>query len=172
MILLAAFLVFAVLVAQYERLSNPVVIILTAPFSLVGAVGLLWLTDTPLSAPAMLGMVLLIGIVVNNAILLIEYIERRLLRGEPLEKAVADAGRVRLRPIMMTVLTSVVGMLPLAIGMGAGAGLMQPLALAVVGGLLFSTVLTLIVAPCLFVVVRGGAMRLSGWLVGRHAAQA
>lgn len=169
-LLLAVFLVFAVLVVQYERLSNPVAIIITAPFCLVGAVALLWATGTPLSSPALLGMVLLIGIVVNNAILLIEYIERGLLDGLALEEAVAQAGRIRLRPILMTVLTTVFGMLPLALGMGSGAALMQPLAIAVIGGLLFSTVLTLVIAPCLFVVVRSAADRLSGALFGRGAA--
>jgi hydrophobe/amphiphile efflux-1 (HAE1) family protein len=168
-LLLAVFLVFAVLVVQYERLSNPVAIIITAPFCLVGAVGALWLTGTPVSAPAMLGMVLLVGIVVNNAILLVEYIERGLLAGMPLEAAVAEAGRIRLRPILMTVLTTVFGMLPLALGMGSGAALMQPLAIAVIGGLLFSTLLTLIIAPCLFMIIRGWADRLSGWLTGRPA---
>lgn len=169
-LLLAVFLVFAVLVVQYERLSNPVAIIITAPFCLVGAVALLWATGTPLSSPALLGMVLLIGIVVNNAILLIEYIERGLLDGLAMEEAVAQAGRIRLRPILMTVLTTVFGMLPLALGMGSGAALMQPLAIAVIGGLLFSTVLTLVIAPCLFVVVRGAADWLSGALFGRGAA--
>ena len=109
-------------------------------------------------------MVLLIGIVVNNAILLIEYIERGLLEGLPLNEAVARAGRIRLRPILMTVLTTVFGMLPLALGMGSGAALMQPLAIAVIGGLMFSTVLTLLIAPCLFVIVRSGADRLSSTL--------
>lgn len=170
-LMLAAFLVFAVLVVQYERLSNPMVIMMTAPFSLVGVVVILWLTDTPLSSPALLGMVLLIGVVVNNAILLIEYIERGLLRGLALEQAVAEAGRIRLRPILMTVLTTVFGMLPLALGMGSGAQLMQPLALSVIGGLLFSTVLTLLLAPCLFMVIRGWADGLSGWLQGRKASQ-
>jgi hydrophobe/amphiphile efflux-1 (HAE1) family protein len=170
-LLLAAFLVFAVLVVQYERLSNPVVIMLTAPFSLVGVVLILWLTGTPLSSPALLGMILLIGIVVNNAILLIEYIERGLLRGEPLVEAVVAAGRIRLRPILMTVLTTVTGMMPLAIGMGAGADLMQPLALAVVGGLLFSTLLTLLLAPCLFMIIRGIADRLGQLLVGAPKTQ-
>lgn len=171
-LLLAVFLVFAVLVVQYERLSNPVAIILTAPFCLVGAIGLLWLTGTPLSSPALLGMVLLIGIVVNNAILLIEYIERGLLEGLPLNEAVARAGRIRLRPILMTVLTTVFGMLPLALGMGSGAALMQPLAIAVIGGLMFSTVLTLLIAPCLFVIVRSGADRLSSTLFGHQRSGA
>jgi multidrug efflux pump subunit AcrB len=160
-VLLAAFLVFAVLVVQYERLSNPLVIMLTAPFALLGAVLALWLTGTPVSAPAQLGLILLIGIVVNNAILLVEYIERGLRRGLEVTEAVVEAGRIRLRPILMTVLTTVGGMLPLALGMGSGAELMRPLAIVVIGGLAMSTLLTLVLAPCLFVIVR----RASQWLV-------
>jgi multidrug efflux pump subunit AcrB len=160
-VLLAAFLVFAVLVVQYERLSHPLVIMLTAPFALLGAVLALWLTGTPVSAPAQLGLILLIGIVVNNAILLVEYIERGLRRGLEVTEAVVEAGRIRLRPILMTVLTTVGGMLPLALGMGSGAELMRPLAIVVIGGLAMSTLLTLVLAPCLFVIVR----RASQWLV-------
>jgi hydrophobe/amphiphile efflux-1 (HAE1) family protein len=159
-IALAIFLVFAVLVVQYERLSNPIVILLTAPFALVGVVAMLWATGTAVSSPALLGMILLIGIVVNNAILLVEYIERGLRRGLDMQTAVVQAGRVRLRPILMTMLTTVSGMLPLAIGMGSGAELMRPLALAVIGGLSVSTFLTLLLAPCLYVIVRRAGDRL------------
>jgi multidrug efflux pump subunit AcrB len=169
-IALAIFLVFVVLIVQYERLSNPIVIMLTAPFALVGVVAMLWLTGTAVSSPALLGLILLIGIVVNNAILLVEYIERGLRSGLDVENAVVQAGRVRLRPILMTMLTTVSGMLPLAIGMGAGADLMQPLALAVIGGLSVSTFLTLLLAPCLFVIVRRASDRLVLALTGRPAA--
>lgn len=167
-IMLAAFLVFAVLVIQYERLSNPLVIMMTAPFALIGVVLALWLTGTPVSAPVQLGLILLIGIVVNNAILLVEYIERGLRRGLAVTDAVVEAGRIRLRPILMTVLTTIGGMLPLALGMGSGADLMSPLAIAVIGGLAFSTLLTLFLAPCLFVIVRGIALRLGEALTGRR----
>jgi hydrophobe/amphiphile efflux-1 (HAE1) family protein len=170
-IMLAIFLVFAVLVVQYERLSNPVVIMLTAPFALIGVAVMLWATGTAVSSPALLGLILLIGIVVNNAILLVEYIERGLRQGLDTETAVVQAGRVRLRPILMTMLTTVSGMLPLAIGMGSGADLMQPLALAVIGGLSVSTFLTLLLAPCLFMIVRTAGDRLAYWLTGQRAGQ-
>ncbi len=165
-IALAVFLVLAVLIVQYERLSNPLVIMLTAPYALVGVAGVLWLTATPLSAPVLLGVILLVGIVVNNAILLVEYIERGLRRGLELTAAVVEAGRIRLRPILMTVLTTLSGMLPLALGAGEGADLMRPLALTVVGGLAVSTLLTLVLAPCLFVLVRGMAGRVNAALFG------
>ena len=160
-IALALFLVFVVLTVQYERLSNPLVIMAAAPLSVVGVVLLLWLTDTPLSAPAFLGVILLIGIVVNNAILLVEYIERGRKRGLSTADAVVEAGGIRLRPILMTTLTTVAGMIPLAVGMGSGANLMQPLAVAVIGGLLTAMVLTLFLIPCLYVIVQNA----SGWLL-------
>jgi multidrug efflux pump subunit AcrB len=169
-IALAVFLVFAVLVVQYERLSNPVVIMLTAPFATGRCGGLLWLTGTAVSTPALLGLILLIGIVVNNAILLVEYIERGLRRGLDMQTAIVQAGRVRLRPILMTMLTTVSGMLPLAVGMGAGAELMRPLAIAVIGGLSVSTFLTLLLAPCLYVIVRGAGERLLVFLTGKPVA--
>ncbi|MFN3987363.1 MAG: efflux RND transporter permease subunit [Rhodocyclaceae bacterium] len=163
---LAVFLVFVVLAVQYERLSNPLVIITAAPLSLVGVSVILTLTATPVSAPVLIGAVLLIGIVVNNAILLVEYIEIGRRQGMALRDAVVEAGSVRLRPILMTTSTTALGMLPLAIGLGEGGEIMRPLALAVIGGLLGSMLLTLFVIPCLYVVVSGGAERLTAWLTG------
>ncbi|TVQ89356.1 MAG: efflux RND transporter permease subunit [Chromatiaceae bacterium] len=171
-VLLALFLVFVVLAVQYERLSNPLVIMAAAPLCLIGVVALLWLTATPLSAPALLGLILLIGIVVNNAILLVEYIERGRRRGHDLTSAVIAAGRVRLRPILMTTLTTAVGMLPLAAGMGAGARLMQPLAIAVIGGLLSAMFLTLLLIPCLYLIVQQASAGLLQWLRGGRAVAA
>ncbi len=166
-ILLAAFLVFVVLAVQYERLSNPLVIMAAAPLSIIGVVAILWATGTPLSAPAFLGVILLIGIVVNNAILLVEYIERARRRGLATPDAVVEAGGIRLRPILMTTLTTVAGMVPLAVGMGAGANLMQPLAIAVIGGLLTAMLLTLFLIPCLYVIVQNVSDWLLTMLTGR-----
>jgi multidrug efflux pump subunit AcrB len=153
---------------QYEQLTNPLVIMTAAPLALVGGLLALWLSSTPLSAPVFLGGVLLIGIVVNNAILLVEYVEQRRHAGDTLEHAVAEAGAVRLRPILMTTLTTVVGMLPLAIGMDAGGRLMQPLAVAVVGGLLSSMLLTLVLIPCLYAIAQPAAERVLGFLTRRR----
>jgi multidrug efflux pump subunit AcrB len=134
-VLLAIFLVFVVMAVQYESVVNPLVILLAIPLSLVGVGLMLWLTGTPMSAPVLLGVILLAGIVVNNAILLVEYTEQgRHLRGLTREDAVVEAGAIRLRPIIMTTITTACGMLPLALGIGQGSELMQPLALAVVGG--------------------------------------
>jgi multidrug efflux pump subunit AcrB len=167
-ILLALFLVFVVLTVQYERLSNPLVIMAAAPLSVIGVVIMLWATATPLSAPAFLGVILLIGIVVNNAILLVEYIERGRRAGLDTPAAVVEAGGIRLRPILMTTLTTVAGMIPLAIGMGSGANLMQPLAIAVIGGLLTAMLLTLFLIPCLYVIVQNASDWLLEKLIGRR----
>ncbi|HUP02272.1 MAG TPA: efflux RND transporter permease subunit [Gemmatimonadota bacterium] len=168
--LLAVFLVFVVLAVQYESLINPLVILLVIPFSLIGVGVFIWVFGTPLSAPVLLGVILLAGIVVNNAILLVQYAERfRRDRGASLEAAVVEAGAVRLRPILMTTLTTVCGMLPLALGIGEGSELMQPLAVAVIGGLSFSAILTLIVLPGVYVLLNETGIRLHAWVTGSRA---
>jgi CzcA family heavy metal efflux pump len=164
--LLAVFLVFVVLAIQYESVANPLVILVSIPLSLTGVGLALWLTGTPLSAPVLLGVILLAGIVVNNAILLVEYVELARAQGLSPEEAVVEAGAIRLRPILMTSLTTVLGMAPLALGIGEGSEMMQPLALTVVGGLVISTVLTLFVIPCSYLVVRGAAARLRVLVLG------
>ena len=168
-IVLAVFLVLVVMIVQYEQLTNPLVIMTAAPLALGGALLALWVSDTPLSAPVFLGAVLLIGIVVNNAILLVEYIEQGRARGLTDEEAVIEAGAVRLRPILMTTLTTVVGMLPLAIGLDAGGLLMQPLAVAVVGGLMSSMLLTLVLIPCLYLVAQPASQRVIDFLTRRRS---
>ncbi len=164
---LALFLVFVVLAVQYERLSNPLVILAAAPLALIGVSLVLWLTSTPLSAPVLIGVILLVGIVVNNAILLLEYVEIGRARGLCVSRAIVAAGSVRLRPILMTTLTTVLGMTPLALGIGQGAEIMQPLALTVVGGLLGAMFLTLLLVPCLYLVIDQAATVLRGALTGR-----
>ncbi len=152
--LLAIFLVFVVMAVQYERLANPLVILTAVPLALIGVGAGLLITGINLSAPVMLGVILLVGIVVNNAILLVEYIEIGKEEKElDVFDAVVDAGSIRFRPILMTTFTTVCGMLPLAIGMGEGSELMRPLAVSVVGGLLVSMFLTLFVVPSLYLII-------------------
>ncbi len=167
-VMLAIFLVFVVMAVQYESVVNPFVILLAIPLSLIGVGLLLGITGTPLSAPVLLGVILLAGIVVNNAILLVEYTEQGRARGLSRAEAVVEAGAVRLRPILMTTLTTAFGMLPLALGIGQGSELMQPLALAVVGGLSVSTLLTLFVVPSAYMIFNTGAERLGLWLTGNR----
>jgi multidrug efflux pump subunit AcrB len=169
---LAVFLVFSVMAVQYESLVNPLVIMGAMPLALVGVVAALAVSSLPLSAPVMLGVILLAGIVVNNAILLVEYIEICRRGGEtPREQAVLEAAPLRVRPILMTVTTTVVGMLPLALNPAEGGELMRPLAITVVGGLLFSAALTLFVVPSLYLVLTGAAGRLGAWATGRPLAE-
>jgi len=126
---MALFLVFVVMAVQYESLRNPLVIMFSVPFSVIGVAIGLHATGLPLSMPVWLGLIMLAGIVVNNAIVLVEYIEISRSRGLPPLDAVIEAARLRLRPILMTTLTTVVGMLPLALALGEGSEMLQPLAL-------------------------------------------
>ncbi|MBT3723094.1 MAG: efflux RND transporter permease subunit, partial [Gammaproteobacteria bacterium] len=147
---LALFLVFVVMAVQYESLVNPLVILLSVPFSAIGvAAGIHWLA-IPISMPVWLGLIMLAGIVVNNAIVLVEQIEVERDRGLELLAAIVEGARLRLRPILMTALTTVVGMSPLAIGFGEGSEMLQPLAVVIVWGLSFSMLVTLILVPSMY----------------------
>ncbi|RMG57175.1 MAG: efflux RND transporter permease subunit, partial [Gammaproteobacteria bacterium] len=148
--LLALFLVFTVLAVQYESLRNPLVILLTAPFALIGVALGIMLTGTSLTMPVWLGLIMLAGIVVNNAIVLVEQIELLRQNGTSKRQAILQAARQRLRPILMTTLTTVLGMLPLALGVGEGSELLQPLALVIVWGLGFSLLVTPLLAPLFY----------------------
>ena len=147
---LALFLVFVVLAVQYESLRNPVIIMLSAPTAVIGVWIGLDLSGLPLSMPVWLGMIMLAGIVVNNAIVLVAFIEQRRDQGLQPVAAIIDAARLRLRPILMTTLTTVAGLLPLALALGEGAEMLQPLAVTIVAGLSFSTLVSLVMAPCLY----------------------
>lgn len=147
---LAVFLVFVVMAVQYESLRNPLVILLGIPFTTIGvAAGIHWLA-LPISMPVWLGMIMLAGIVVNNAIVLVEQIEVEREQGLEMIEAIVEGARLRLRPIMMTTLTTVMGMLPLAIGFGEGSEMLQPLAVAIVWGLSFSMLVTLVLIPVVY----------------------
>ena len=151
-IILAIFFVLVVMAVQYEKLSSPLVILTSLPFAVTGAALLLYITGTALSAPVLLGLIFLIGIVVNNAILLVAFANKKQEEGLSPRDAVAEAGSVRLRPILMTTLTTIFGMTPLALALGEGGELLQPLALTIIGGLAFGTVLTLIMLPGIYVI--------------------
>ena len=154
---LAVFLVLVVMAVQYESLRNPLVILLSIPFALIGVSSGLVLADMPLSMPVWLGLIMLAGIVVNNAIVLVEQIEiqRQQL---PLEQAIAQAAALRLRPILMTTLTTVFGMLPLAIGFGEGSEMLQPLAFVIVCGLSFSMLVSLLLVPLCYRLLHRGTV--------------
>ena len=147
---LALFLVFVVMAVQYESLRNPLVILLSVPFALIGVMLGLQVQALPLSMPVWLGVIMLAGIVVNNAIVLVEQVEIERESGRTMTDALARAARHRLRPILMTTLTTVVGMLPLALGHGEGAEMLQPLAVVIVWGLSFSMLVSLWLVPSVY----------------------
>jgi multidrug efflux pump subunit AcrB len=147
---LAVFLVLVVMAVQYESLRNPFIILLSVPFALIGVALGLKLSGIGLSMPVWLGMIMLAGIVVNNAIVLVEFIELRRRAGEARDRAIQSAARRRLRPILMTTLTTVFGMLPLALGFGEGSEMLRPLAITIVAGLSFSTLVSLLLVPSLY----------------------
>jgi CzcA family heavy metal efflux pump len=151
---IAAVLVFTILVIQFRAWMPAVLILLAAPLSLGGALLLLVLTGTDLNVSSAMGLILLVGLVVKNGIMLLDFSEQLHRKGEPFEAAIAHAGGVRLRPILMTTFCTLFGLLPLALGLGAGAELQKPLALAVIGGLALSTPVTLLVVPGLYAFVR------------------
>ena len=147
---LAVFLVYLIMASQFESLTHPLVILFTIPLALVGAVWALFITGTTLNVIALIGVIMLAGIVVNNAIVLVDLINQ--LRASGMEKfaAIREAGRARLRPIMMTTLTTALGLLPMALGFGEGSEVRTPMAITVIGGLLVSTMLTLVVIPVVY----------------------
>ena len=150
---LALFLVYLVMASQFESLLHPFVIFFSIPLAAVGALWALWLTGTTLSVVVFIGFILLAGIVVNNAIVLIDLVNQLRADGHPLVEALVEGGRLRLRPILMTTLTTTLGLVPLALGFGEGAELRAPMAIPVIGGLVVSTLLTLVVIPTLYKVL-------------------
>ncbi len=148
--LLAIVLVYMVMASQFESMVHPLVIMFTVPLAVIGVIFGLYITQTTISVPALIGIITLSGIVVNNAIVLVDYINRLREEGKSKIESILEAGPVRLRPIMMTALTTVLALVPLALGIGEGSELEQPLAIVVISGLLFSTFLTLYVIPVLY----------------------
>ena len=163
--LLAIVLVFLIMVATFRSLVQPLILLTSIPFAATGALIGLLVTDTALGVPAMVGLLMLIGIVVTNAIVLIDLINKKRETGEPLRSAVVHGARLRLRPIIMTATATICALIPMGLGLtGGGAFISQPLAVVVIGGLVSSTVLTLLLVPVLYTLVesRGEKKRLRG----------
>jgi len=149
-ILLAVVLVYIVMAAQFESFKYPFVIMFSVPLMIIG-VGLgLFLTSTPISVTAIIGILVLVGIVVNNGIVLVDYINQRKEAGLSSYDAIIVSVRDRLRPILMTALTTILGLLPLALGIGEGTEMNQPMGIVVIGGLLSSTLFTLYIVPIIY----------------------
>ena len=156
---LAIFLVYVIMASTFESVLHPFVILFSVPLALVGVVAALWLTATPLSVVVFIGAIVLSGVVVNNAIVLVDTINRIRADGVERDAAIAQASTLRLRPILITTMTTVLGLLPLAMGVGEGAEIQVPLALTVIAGLSSSTVLTLGVIPVVYRVVTSALER-------------
>jgi HAE1 family hydrophobic/amphiphilic exporter-1 len=155
-LILAVFLVYLVMAAQFESFVHPFIIMFTVPLAAIGVIFTLLVTGKPLSVVVFIGVILLAGIVVNNGIVLIDYINTLRREGMAKMEAVRTAGRVRLRPILMTTLTTVLGLMPMALGFGEGAEIRAPMALTVIGGLAVGSILTLFVIPSLYSAVARG----------------
>ncbi|MGC5014428.1 efflux RND transporter permease subunit [Streptosporangium sp. DT93] len=152
--LAAIAIVFMIMVATFRSFVQPVILLVSVPFAATGAIGLLLATGTPMGVPALIGMLMLIGIVVTNAIVLIDLINQYRAQGMGIVEAVIEGGRRRLRPILMTAVATIFALIPMALGLtGSGGFISQPLAIVVIGGLLSSTLLTLVLVPTLYVMV-------------------
>ena len=158
--LLILIIVYIVMAAQFESWSDPTIIMLVSiPFTFTGIVLALWLTGVDLNIMSMLGAIMLIGIVVKNGIVLIDYIHLQRERGLSVIQAVVVSGKSRLRPVLMTTLTTILGMLPMAIGTGQGSEMWQPMGIAIIGGLVVSTAMTLVVVPSIYCMFQGSKIR-------------
>lgn len=150
MLLLGVMLVYMIMVAQFQSLKSPFIIMFTIPLAFTGGMLGLFVTGFEISVISMLGFVMLCGIIVNNGIVLVDYINQLRLDGMERRKAIAEAGATRMRPIFMTSITTILGLIVMALGIGDGAEMMQPIAVVCIGGLLYATLLTLFVIPCLY----------------------
>ncbi len=157
--LLIIILVFIVMAAQFESLTYPFIIMFALPFSLSGVLMALWISGSTINLMSAIGMIMLIGIVVKNGIVLVDYINLNRERGLAIINSVVTGGKSRLRPVVMTTLTTILGMVPMAIGGGQGSEMWQPMGIAVIGGLTISTVLTLIIVPVLYCVFAGTGVK-------------
>lgn len=159
LLVLVILLVYIVMAAQFESLRDPFIIMFSLPFAFTGVFVALWLTGTSLSLIALIGAVMLVGIVVKNGIVLIDYINLNKERGTSIRRSVIKGGKSRLRPVLMTTATTLLGMLPMALGIGEGSETWQPMGIAIIGGLTLSTILTLIVVPVIYTGFHGRDVR-------------
>jgi len=169
--LVAVLLTYMVMASQFESLVDPFIIIFTIPLSLVGVTLGLVLTGTNLNVMSLVGIVMLVGIIVNNGIVLVDYMNQLRHRGMELFEAVENAGLVRLRPVLMTALTTILGLFPLALGVGESGESWAPMARSVMGGLAVGTALTLLVVPVIYVVAEQKGQKAKAWMARRSGQQ-
>jgi HAE1 family hydrophobic/amphiphilic exporter-1 len=160
--LIAILLIYVILVALFRSYVQPLIIMATVPLSFIGVVYGLFISNVDLSMMAFVGIIALVGIVINDSLVMIDFINRSREKGMSVERAVIESGKVRLRPIILTTLTTIGGLLPMALGVGGKEPMLTPMAVSIVWGLLFAMVLTLVVIPCLYMVVEDIKMKLTG----------
>ena len=166
---LAVIVVFMVLAAQFESLTHPFTVLLAVPLAVTGALAALLIAGSTLNLYSQIGMILLIGLVTKNSILLVEYANQLKAKGRDTVSAIIESGTIRLRPILMTSVATIMGAMPIALGLGAGSMSRRPLGYAIIGGLMFSTLLTLYLVPVVYVLldmikVRVGARKRAAGL--------
>ncbi|WP_432900215.1 efflux RND transporter permease subunit [Micromonospora matsumotoense] len=168
-VLAAIAIVFLIMVATFRSIIQALILLISIPFAATGAIALLLVTGTPLGVPALIGVLMLVGIVVTNAIVLLDLVNQYRAQGMSVSEAVVEGGRRRLRPILMTAVATIFALLPMAFGLtGEGGFISQPLAVVVIGGLLSSTLLTLVLVPTLYTMVEHTKESLRGWRAGRR----
>lgn len=150
MLALALVFMYLIMVAQFQSLKSPFIIMFTVPLAFTGGLLALWMCGMPVSVIAMIGFVMLSGIIVNNGIVFIDYTNQLIAEGKEKRDALVEAGKTRLRPIIMTALTTILGLSTMAAGFGMGSDMVQPMAVVTIGGLIYGTILTLVVVPCIF----------------------
>ena len=168
---LATILLYMVLASQFNSFLQPLIIMTAQPLAMIGGIALLWLTNNTLNTYSMIGLVLLVGLVAKNAILLVDLTNQRRSDGKSIDEALIDACPIRLRPVLMTSFTVILAMLPAAMGFGAGHETNGPLSVAVIGGMLSSTLLTLVVVPAVYSILEGFLETIKRWLAARALAK-
>ena len=159
MLALGILLVYLVMVAQFQSLKSPFIVMFTIPLAFTGGFIILLIAGVELSVVPLIGFVMLVGIIVNNGIVLVDYINQQRLAGMDRREAIVDAGITRLRPILMTSLTTILGLIVTAMAKNAGTSLIQPVALVCIGGLLYATLMTLFVVPCMYEIMNRRDLR-------------
>ena len=153
MLVLAVVFMYLIMVAQFQSLLSPFIILFTIPLAFTGGFMGLWMSGSEVSVIAMIGFVMLSGIIVNNGIVLVDYINQLRAAGMEKYEAIVEAGRTRLRPILMTALTTVLGLVPMVVSGDSGSDMMRPMAIVTIGGLIYGTLLTLFVVPCIYAIL-------------------
>ena len=150
MLVLAVVFIYLIMVVQFQSLTSPFIIMFSIPLAFTGGFIALLLTGQELNVMSMLGFIMLAGLIVNNGIVLVDYINQARKEGMSKKEAIIESGKTRVRPILMTALTTILAMLTTALGFGDGSEMMRPMAITIIGGLVYGTILTLIVIPCIY----------------------